>query len=143
MLSSPNNGRNDRQCVLHGGRVKPFLNGKRNCLESSPSKALYPARQAQWKCFPVLMHDVVGWQLFWPEIGLHVGQTGGERAREVVARRRRAPIALKSGVLWEKWCRRKLPMLVDMDIGLLASALGTNPRAGGASPRDAWNPGTS
>ncbi|EFW14405.1 hypothetical protein CPSG_08993 [Coccidioides posadasii str. Silveira] len=33
MLSSPNNSRNDRQCVLHGGRVKPVCVYVRNVVE--------------------------------------------------------------------------------------------------------------
>ena len=52
-------------------------------------EALYPARQAQWKVEPVLMHDVVTSQLFWPLRGLqvpHFGGVGLARARVVAVR---------------------------------------------------------
>lgn len=39
--------------------------------------ALYPARHAQWKRLPVLMHEVVMSQWFSPERGLQVPHLGG------------------------------------------------------------------
>lgn len=43
------------------------------------SEALKPARQAQWNWDPVLIHEVVMSQKFWPEIGLQVPHTGDWR----------------------------------------------------------------
>jgi hypothetical protein len=50
---------------------------------------LKPARQAQWKDVPVLMHEVEGSQPFLPEIGLQVPHwdhgVGLATTREAVA----------------------------------------------------------
>src|SRR5687767_2112765 len=69
------------QTVFSGVKTRNSKSGKlrRNCLLMSLLRllALYPARQAQWKFFPVLMQEVVISQLFLPEMGLQVRQTGG------------------------------------------------------------------
>jgi len=64
--------------------------------------ALYPARQAQWKVEPVLMHEVVTSQLFWPESGLQVPHVGGAGfARAIVAVRRTAMVVKCIVVVWD------------------------------------------
>ena len=84
---------------------------------------MYPARQAQWKRVPVLMHEVVTSQWFSPERGLQVPHVGGDagdaawgagagaglgeaRVRAVVVARRKVKVVekymLRFGV-WMGW----------------------------------------